>query len=212
MMGTGTHSHVHPPIGSPSMLVTNALHPAARMRLRVIVVAASLFSVVGLLPAEEQDPDRVKREFFEARVLPLLERRCFSCHSHASGEMKGGLTLDSRSGWSDGGDSGPTLVPGEPDKSLLIEAVERKGLAMPPKEALPAEEVAILREWVKNGAFDPRVLDPKSVRGPSAEGWWAVRPLSKPPIPMVPDSGGRKGDRSIYAKQMDLSPFLPPRG
>jgi hypothetical protein len=196
------------------MLVTNVLHPAVRILLRLSVVAASLFSVVGLLPAEEQDPDRVKREFFEARVLPLLERRCFSCHSHASGEMKGGLTLDSRSGWSDGGDSGPTLVPGEPDKSLLIEAVERKGLAMPPKEALPAEEVAILREWVKNGAFDPRVLDPKSVRGPSAEGWWAVRPLSKPPIPMVPDSETAIDAflrEKLLAKGLDFAPLADRR-
>jgi hypothetical protein len=170
-------------MGSPSMLVTNVFHRAVRVRLRLIVVAALLFAIAGPIPAEEQPGDRAQREFFESRVQPILERRCFGCHSHATGEMKGGLTLDSRSGWTEGGDSGPTLVPGEPDKSLLIKAVERKGLAMPPKEALPAEEVAMLREWVQNGAFDPRVLDPKTTRAPSAEGWWAVQPLAKPPVP-----------------------------
>ncbi len=57
--------------------------------------------------------------FFRERVEPLLKQRCYECHSHA-GKIKGGLVLDSRSGWQAGGDSGPALVPGDVEKSQLI--------------------------------------------------------------------------------------------
>ena len=70
---------------------------------------------------------------FERDVRPLLESRCYKCHSHKSGTMMAGLALDSRSGWATGGDSGPAIVPGKPDESLLIKAVrhEDKKLKMP---------------------------------------------------------------------------------
>ena len=72
--------------------------------------------------------------FFEAKVLPILQKRCFECHSHEN-KIKGGLALDARSGWVQGGDSGPAIIPGNVEKSLLIRAV-RYGDAdyeMPPK-------------------------------------------------------------------------------
>ena len=53
--------------------------------------------------------------FFEEKIQPLLEARCFKCHSHQGGKMKGGLTLDSRNGWATGGGRGPAVVPGKPD-------------------------------------------------------------------------------------------------
>jgi hypothetical protein len=115
-------------------------------------------------------------DFFREKIQPLLEERCYDCHSHASGKMKGGLTLDSRSGWSEGGGSGPALVPGKPEESLLIKAVRRldDDMAMPPKKALPEAEVVLLTEWVKRGAPDPR-LSKQSVK-PSGD-WWSLKPL-----------------------------------
>ena len=57
---------------------------------------------------------------FEENVLPLLRQHCYQCHSHES-KIKGGLVLDSRSGWQTGGDSGPAIIAGKPDSSLLLE-------------------------------------------------------------------------------------------
>lgn len=116
-------------------------------------------------------------EFFRERVLPVLEKRCFECHSHGAGKMKNGLTLDSRSGWTTGGDSGPAIVPGEVEKSLLIRAVRHTDLElkMPPKVKLADAEIAVLEEWVKRGAPDPRETKPV---GKESE-WWSLRPLKK---------------------------------
>ena len=96
--------------------------------------------------------------FFEAEVLPVLQRRCYECHSHEK-KIKGGLALDSRSGWEHGGDNGRAIEPGDLEKSLLIKAVRYtdSDLQMPTKGKLPAQEIAILEQWVKQGAADPRV-------------------------------------------------------
>ena len=124
--------------------------------------------------------------FFRERIEPLLRERCYECHSHESGKMKNGLTLDSRAGWSEGGDAGPALVPGKPDGSLLIKAVRRvdADTAMPPKKPLAADEVALLTEWVKRGAPDPRT---SAVAKRPDNDWWSLKPL------VVPPSGGTNG-------------------
>jgi hypothetical protein len=96
-------------------------------------------------------------DFFEKKVRPLLAERCLECHSPEK-KVKGGLRLDTREGWMHGGDGGPAIVPGDLDKSLLITAVRYKDrdLQMPEKRKLPDEEIAILEQWVKMGAPDPR--------------------------------------------------------
>src|SRR5688500_589244 len=95
-------------------------------------------------------------DFFEKKVRPLLAERCLDCHS-AEKKIKGGLRLDTREGWSAGGDSGPAIVPGDPEKSLLITAVRYtdRDLQMPEKRKLPDAEIATLEQWVKMGAPDP---------------------------------------------------------
>lgn len=96
-------------------------------------------------------------EFFEKQVRPLLVKRCFECHGGSRAE--GGLSLASAEGWKTGGDSGPAIVPGKPADSLLIHAVNRRSLSMPPEERggrLPAEESAVLTMWVELGVPDPR--------------------------------------------------------
>ncbi len=72
------------------------------------------------------------------KARPVLAEKCFSCHSHAANKSKGGLVLDSREAMLHGGDSGPALVPGKPDESLLIKAVRYtdENLQMPPKGKL----------------------------------------------------------------------------
>jgi len=128
--------------------------------------------------------------FFDAKVLPILRQRCFECHSHSS-KIKGGLALDSRSGWEEGGDNGPAIKPGQLESSLLIKAIRYVDaeFEMPPKEKLAASEIAILEEWVKSGAHDPRTAGvSKGKKGIDlAEGrrFWAFRPIANPTPPEI---------------------------
>src|SRR3954471_669374 len=90
-------------------------------------------------------------EFFEKKIRPVLVENCFKCHSASSEKLKGALKLDSREAALRGGDSGkPAIAPGEPEKSLLIEAVKygNADLQMPPKKRLTAQQIGDLVEWV----------------------------------------------------------------
>src|SRR5688500_6194272 len=95
-------------------------------------------------------------DHFEKRIRPIFTDRCEDCRGPDI--QKGNLRLDSKVGWSRGGESGQVIVPGKPDDSLLITAVRYwdKSLQMPPKHALEPQEVADLIEWVKSGAPDLR--------------------------------------------------------
>jgi hypothetical protein len=159
--------------------------------------------------------------FFETKVRPLLVQRCLECHGE--NKQEGGLRLDSRTGWRQGGDSGPALVPGRPEESLLIKAVSYLDLdlQMPPKKQLAASEVAVLKEWVQLGAPDPRVTAPaaaarKLVGDEWAEAfqkrldWWSLRPLRKVQPPAVQDADWSREpvDRFIRAS-LDAAGLAP---
>ena len=83
---------------------------------------------------ETVSPSARDVQFFESKVRPLLVKHCYGCHSTEGDRIRGGLVLDSRDGWKAGGISGPAIVPGDPDASLLIEAVRGTdpGFLMPP--------------------------------------------------------------------------------
>ncbi|MEO6741478.1 MAG: c-type cytochrome domain-containing protein, partial [Chthoniobacteraceae bacterium] len=112
-------------------------------------------TAAGALHAAEPSAQQV--EFFEKQIRPILAERCYECHS-AEKKQKGGLSLDTRESTLKGGDTGPALVPGNLEKSLLIEAVRytNHDMQMPPKRRLAEAEVKALEEWVKMGAPDPR--------------------------------------------------------
>src|SRR5262249_33975434 len=107
------------------------------------ILAVCAVLLLGTLAAAK-DPPREQVEFFEKKVRPVLAEHCFACHSAAKGKKKGGLLLDSREAILQGGDTGPALVPSEPDKSLLIKAIRHTDpdLKMPPKNPLTAMQVA----------------------------------------------------------------------
>jgi hypothetical protein len=96
-------------------------------------------------------------EYFESRVRPILVDRCFKCH--AEKKQSNGLRLDSREAALKGGDSGPAVVAGKPDESLLVQAVAQTHaeLKMPPSGKLPDAAVDTLRQWVAQGAPWPSV-------------------------------------------------------
>ena len=149
--------------------------------------------------------------FFRERVEPLLKQRCYECHSHA-GKIKGGLVLDSRSGWQAGGDSGAALVPGTPEKSRLIEAVRytNPDMEMPPKAKLPQSEIAVLEEWVKRGAPDPRetaavakAVKKTGVDVEEGRKHWSYQPVRDTAPPIVHDQAWplNEVDAFVLAKQ-----------
>src|SRR5438874_3950446 len=97
--------------------------------------------------------DEAGVDFFERKIRPVLVEHCYPCHSETAKKQRGGLRLDSRDGLRTGGDSGPAVMPGRPDRSLLIKAVRYtdEHLRMPPKGMLPATVRADLETWVKMG-------------------------------------------------------------
>jgi len=131
-------------------------------------------------------------EFFEKRIRPLLIRHCYECHSAASSELKGGLRLDSRDFTRKGGESGPAIVPGNTQKSLLLDAIRHESFEMPPDKKLPENVIADFVKWIKIGAPDPRDRPPaadevaelswKSVLKERRQ-WWSLQPVvtTKPP-------------------------------
>jgi cytochrome c553 len=128
------------------------------MRTLVALAAVGLLTVAA--PAYGQSPAQASAAdlaFFEAKVRPLLVENCYRCHSASAKKIKGGLRLDSRAAILKGGDSGPAVVPGQPQKSRLIWAIHQRdeSLQMPPTGKLPASAIAILEEWVRRGAPFP---------------------------------------------------------
>ena len=157
-------------------------------------------------------------DFFEKRIRPLLTERCYECHS-ADKKQKGGLRLDTRDGWSKGGDTGPALVPGEPEKSLLIKAVRYgdPALQMPPKKRLDPKQIADLEQWIKMGAPDPRTetfVAAKQSGLSIEEGrkFWAYQSPVKPALPKVRDTSWPRNDIDYFILQKIERKNLKPVG
>ncbi|MCI0700479.1 MAG: DUF1553 domain-containing protein [Planctomycetia bacterium] len=132
-------------------------------------------------------PEQV--EFFEKKVRPVLVKHCYSCHSAEAKKIKGELRLDTRDAVLKGGSSGPAIVPGNPDKSLLIQAVRHSDetLKMPKDSKLKPEEIADLEAWVKMGAPDPRTGDTTTKRLDleKAKEFWSFKPVVRPEVPKL---------------------------
>ena len=162
-------------------------------------------------------------EFFEKRIRPVLIRHCYKCHSAVSSELKGGLRLDSRDFTRQGGESGPAIVPGNIEKSLLLEAIRHESFKMPPDKKLPDSVIADFEKWIEIGAPDPRD------RPPSAEevselswrtvlnerrNWWSLQPVvpTEPPVTQSGVEAKHPIDAFISAKQhaAGISTGLPP--
>jgi hypothetical protein len=194
------------------------LQPHRSPRIRNFRGAVFLIICAHVFPLPAAEPTADGLAFFHDTVVPILEKRCYECHSHAAKKAKGGLVLDSRAGILKGGDFGPALVPGDPAKSLLLTAVGYgdADLQMPPKEKLPDAEIAHLRRWIELGAPDPRAgpeIDGQVViaaGGPRAEDLWSVQPLVVTPPPAPRDTAWPRTavDRFLLAalEEKNLAP------
>ena len=131
--------------------------------------------------------------FFKTKVEPILVERCYECHSEEAGKQKGGLWLDRKAAWQQGGDVGPAIIPGDVDQSLLAHSIRYldEDLQMPPKGRIPKEEIAILEEWIAMGAPDPRdaqlagAVRKKAIDFESERQKWAFRSHEGTPVPKV---------------------------
>src|SRR5437899_423620 len=138
------------------------LAPALKWSVAMLLIVAGRLVVAGAEAANRStDSSAEGLAFFESKIRPLLVERCYECHSAESKKLKGGLRLDSREGVLKGGDSGPAIVPGKPENSLLIKAVRYidPDLQMPPHHQLSAGQIADLEQWVRMGAPDSRQGD-----------------------------------------------------
>ena len=134
---------------------------------------------------------REQHEFFEMQIRPLLTSKCYTCHTNSP---MAALRVDSRSNLLQGGNSGPSIVPGDPEASLLIQAVRHtdEKLQMPfGGEKLLDHEIADLVAWVKMGAPWPETAGLTAAAhlqiGSEERNYWAFRPLAKGSIPRTSD-------------------------
>ena len=140
-------------------------------------------------------------KFFESKIRPLLVARCYECHGPRS-KSEGNLRLDSRAAMLQGGDLGPAIKPGDPQGSLLIDAINHGDVVqMPPKTKLPPQEIADLTAWVAQGApwpdapkSSPTQPSPSAPAEISAEdrNFWAFLPPREPSVPAVKNTSWPK--------------------
>ena len=161
-------------------------------RCRVFVLLLLTCAAVSRAAAEE--PSAADVEFFEKQIRPLLAAQCFDCHSKDNAES--GLRVDSLKGLVIGGERGPALVPGKPEESLLISAINHgEVLQMPPKAKLSPKQIADVTEWVKRGAIWPgETVDLAQANAMRSAGatvtdedrqFWAFQRPQLPPLPAV---------------------------
>src|ERR1700676_2644387 len=168
-------------------------------------VSLGLFCASIPLLAQTPAPTTEQKEYFENKIRPLLAQNCFACHTNS---QMGGLRLDSREGLLKGGKSGPAVVPGDPEKSMLITAIRQTTeIKMPKNGHLTDAQINDLTAWVKSGATWPTAQQAGSGTSgytirPEQRRFCSFQPLQKPHPPEVKDSAWPANDidRFILAK------------
>ena len=198
-----------------------------RRNLHLLLLTTSIFLGRGLSPlslltgAETVQPtfSAADVEFFEKKIRPILVNRCYACHSADAKKLRGALRVDSRTGLLDGGETGPAIVPGESDESLLIDAIRYgENYQMPPKSKMPQGEIDLLVTWVDRGAPWPKEEPQKHAGADEGEfnfaerrdSHWCWKPITTGAAPQVTNKKWAKSDidRFILAQleKAGLSP------
>jgi Protein of unknown function (DUF1553)/Protein of unknown function (DUF1549)/Planctomycete cytochrome C len=177
----------------------------------ILIQACALWGLVAPTATRGDEPAVTPEqiEFFEKQVRPLLVEHCYECHSADAKRVEGKLLLDSRNGHVLGGDSGPALIPGDADGSLLIEAVRYESYEMPPKGKLPDSDIETLVDWVNMGAPWPDEAAPTAeanreefdLEQREAE-FWVWQPIANVNSPEINNDAWPRNeiDRHILAK------------
>jgi len=189
------------------------MHNRVGWRLGIVTAAILVASnpSVSAEPAVSPTPEQI--QFFESKIRPILVENCQRCHGEK--KQNGSLRLDSGAAVLAGGESGPAIVPGEPEKSRLIEAINYGSLEMPPDARLKPEQVALLTEWVKMGAPWPGggdvVLQPRKgslVVTDADRQHWAFQPVRRPPVPTLTRSVSEGSQNSGFTIQNSIDAFI----
>ena len=207
---------------------------AVLKRLLVSIAIAATMTSFGVADSTDNKLSDADQVFLE-KVQPLLTSRCVTCHGAEKSE--GGLRLDSREAILKGGDSGPAFVPGKPDDSLLLSAVRatHEELKMPPKDKLPAKDIALLERWIQDGAPWPSAPASPSVHAtvPSkhiGDAWtdpnnpitrlwggerldlWSLKPVQRPAVPTTQRKDWSKGDIDQFVlARFEQDKIAPPQ-
>ena len=139
------------------------------------------------------EPTQEQLDFFENKIRPVLAQNCYNCHSTQSKKLKAELYLDNREQAFKGGESGPSIVPGKADLSLLYRAIlyKEESLEMPPKRKLPDVVIADFKKWIDMGAPWPKSNEPQIVKNDSIDfekfrnDHWSLKPIISPVPPDV---------------------------
>jgi len=178
------------------------------MGRQLTAVFSALFFFVGSLYGEV--PSEAGRLFFEGKIRPLFEEHCLKCHSEKHNKRKGGLLLDRKAGWLEGGDSGEAVViPGDVSQSLLLKMVHHDPdyEPMPPKSKLSKQQIVDLEQWVIMGAPDPRServgqnADEEVFDLNERKKWWSLQALAKVTPPRVENDQWVTNDVDLFLLQ-----------
>ncbi len=124
---------------------------------RSFTIVAALLISGNAFSQEEHGLSSESLQFFESKIRPVLVEQCYRCHSIDGQGVRGGLSVDNRDALLAGGESGPAIVPGNLEESLLWSAINYQDYKMPPKNPLPKSVIEDFRKWIEMGAPDPRI-------------------------------------------------------
>ena len=175
------------------------------------MTAKSLLRALGVLCGvlvgfnSDMQADDDVQAYFAEKVEPILIQRCYKCHGN--GKSHGGLNLYTHERVLKGGDSGAAVDLDSPESSLLLDAINYTGYAMPPDGQLPQPEIDILTRWVELGAHIPERTDVRVVIegipqvNEETKQHWAFQPVKRPEVPALDsDWPANDIDRFILAQ------------
>ncbi|QDT09479.1 PSD1 and planctomycete cytochrome C domain-containing protein [Planctomycetes bacterium K23_9] len=155
------------------MHFTRLISRSVSLRLAVsLCLAVSFCLAVFCLPASANEQQDQQIEFFERKIRPVLVQHCYECHSGDSDVIQGGLRLDHPDAMVRGGDNGAAVMPGEPEKSLLLAAIRYEEMEMPPDGKLSEAVAQDFEKWIALGAADPRANDSLPQSNPASDIDW----------------------------------------
>jgi hypothetical protein len=194
---------------------TDRLRAFGQAVLVTVLIVLSSSSLHGRPIGDDPTPEQI--EFVRSKVIPILESRCYECHGSQE-TVEAELHVNSRKALLKGGESGAAIEPGEPDRSLIIQAVRYETFQMPPRSKMPDEEIEILVKWIKEGAHWPEDLESAAAPVKRAEfplkermqahwAWKKIEP-QKPPAVQRSDWPASPIDQFVLSKLegRELSP------
>jgi Protein of unknown function (DUF1553)/Protein of unknown function (DUF1549)/Planctomycete cytochrome C len=166
--------------------------------------------LIGLLwiptPSRAAELSAADLDFFEKKIRPVLIDKCYECHSASAKKVQAKLLLDTRDAIRKGGESGPAVIPGKPEDSIIIKALRYEKLKMPPSGRLSDPIVADFEKWISTGAADPRETPANvvaiNIDFDAAKKTWTFQPPRAQSSPKVKDAKWpiQKIDHFILAK------------